>query len=87
MTPAFDEEALPQYVCRKHPERLAVEPIAYRRCAACKVSAMDRYAENIGRNWQHTYDTRDDMSVDGRNIRTATANHAAHFAKINEEGK
>ena len=90
MTPAFDETVLPQYVCRKHPDRLAVEPIAHRRCSACQIDAQARYVDDgikRSRDWRFTYDSRDDMSTDGRNIRTATANHAAHFAKINEEGK
>ena len=90
MTPAFDEVALTTYVCRKHPDRLAVEPIAHRRCSACQIDAQRRYADDgikRDRDWRFTYDSRDDMTPDGRNIRTATANHATHMAKINEEGK
>lgn len=44
-TSAFDETELPQYVCKKHPDRLVVEPIAYRRCQQCKVEAQSTYAD------------------------------------------
>lgn len=87
-TPAFDEVTLTTYVCRKHPDRLAVEPIAHRRCSACQIEAQARYVDDgikRSRDWQFTYDSRDDMTPDGRNIRTATANHAAHYAKMEEK--
>ena len=38
--PAFDEPA-----CKRHPDRAAVDPVAFRRCAECKQYALDGYAD------------------------------------------
>lgn len=32
-----------EYICKKHPDRLAVEPIAHRRCQQCREDALDFY--------------------------------------------
>jgi hypothetical protein len=74
--PAFDEPA--PHPCKNHPMRESVEPIAHRRCAECKQYAIDGYADYMikrDKDWQNTYDPRNDSTPDGRNIRTAEANH------------
>jgi hypothetical protein len=58
--PALDEglplrdywgELLP-YRCKQHQDRVAVDPIAYRRCAQCQKAAQAGYADKRDRGPQ-----------------------------------
>ncbi len=93
--PAFDEglpkrdywgEPLP-YRCKKHADRVAVEPIAHRRCWQCMEHAINGYADAMikrDKEWQSYYDSRNDTDIGGRNIRTTEATHAA-LSRISKE--
>ena len=57
--PAFDEPA-----CKRHPDRAAVEPVAFRRCEECKQYALDGYADAMIKRDKDRFYTSNEWDTD-----------------------
>lgn len=73
--PAFDEPA-----CKKHHDRAAVDPVAFRRCAECQQYALDGYADAMIKRDNEKWYTSNEWDTDtaGRPLRGPGSREEAH---------
>lgn len=48
----YSDIPFPDPVCKKHPDRLATEPMAFRMCDECHEDAKARYADQHHREYE-----------------------------------
>ena len=75
--PAFDEPA-----CRNHPDRAALDPVAFRRCAECRQYALDGYVYAMIKRDKERWYTSDEWDTDttGAPLRGRGSREAKHNA-------
>lgn len=80
MTPAFDEAVITVYPCRNHPDRVAVEPLAFRRCEECQADALNAYGDAmVKRDKQRWYtSTQWDTDTSGAPLSGQGSREAMH---------